>query len=194
MDNTHIYLDGHKTRRGILFLFMIEVCLLLGCSPHGAGRKAENIALEDQALLESIVTTLSSLSGKYETRAGPLVVTSMGSTQVDIDVFLGDRSVFLRLGKIVEEHPSITHRVISTLVECLDDLRPTKVTYKNQPVPLGVLCHEALHRIAYYEAADENGDIIGWEGVVLPGATEVELRMAKKAWQKVLAEKAYSLL
>jgi hypothetical protein len=194
MADTHIHLDSQKRRRRVLFLSRIAVCLLLGCSRLAADREAINISLEDLAFLENIVTTLSSLRGKYETRAGPSVGTATGSRQVDIDVFSGERSVFLRLGKVVGEHPLIAHRVIATLVECLDDMRPTAVTYKNHPVPLGILCYEALHSIAYYEAADENGDLIGWEGVVLPAATEAELKIAKNSWQKVLAEKSYSLL
>ena len=75
--------------------------------------------------------------------------------------------------------------VVATLVGSLDDMTPTKVTYCGKAVPLGVMCSKALHSICCYEATDKDGNITGWEGTILPGAPEVDLKIAKKAWKKM---------
>ena len=81
------------------------------------------------------------------------------------------------------------------LVDCLDDLSPTKARLDEKSVVLGVVCYEALTQLAYYEATTPEGDIAGeWEGNISPNATSEELRAAKRAWHNVLREKKYIFL
>lgn len=178
-------------------IFVVALCafMLTNCTHlTGIGQKPEGISSEDQAYLNNILNSLKSMTGEFERTAGPLVQTDSGFTRVDIDRFSGDLSFFIRLGDIIDKHLSVAHQVISTLVGSIDDMTPTKVTYCGKAVPLGVMCYEALHSICYYEATDKNGHITTWDGTVLPGATEADLKIAKKAWKRILKERSYIML
>jgi hypothetical protein len=87
-----------------------------------------------------------------------------------------------------------TQTTLRSLVDCLDDTTPSASRLNGQPVPLGVVCFEALSRLAYHEPTDVDGDIApSWDGWISPDATPAQLRRAKAAWQIVLAEKTYIL-
>jgi hypothetical protein len=86
-------------------------------------------------------------------------------------------------------------QTIAELVECLDDTAPARTVLEGRPVPVGVLCHEALGQIVYYEPTDPNGDVArSWPGHIEPSATPAELQGAKRAWQDVVGRKAYRRL
>lgn len=70
---------------------------------------------------------------------------------------------------------------LATLVACIDDPRPARTLLDGAPVPLGVLCYQAMRLVAYVEAAD-------WPGHVGPRATAAERRAAREAWETALAE------
>ena len=70
---------------------------------------------------------------------------------------------------------------LATLIACIDDPRRARALLDGAPVPLGVLCYQALRLVAYVEA--EN-----WPGHVAPNATPAERRAAREAWEAALAE------
>lgn len=87
-----------------------------------------------------------------------------------------------------------TQSAIASLVNCLDDTSPSASRLNGQPVPVGVMCYEALTQLAYHEPADADGDVAAsWDGWIAPDATPEQLRRAKAAWQTVLAQKTYIL-
>jgi len=181
--------------RNLIFFISLAAFLSTACTHvTGPEQRLEEISPEDRAFLDSILSSLKSMTGDFERMVGPFVFTDAGVTRVDIDRFSGDRSFFIRLGNIVDNRPSVAHQVISTLIDSLDDMAPTKVTYRGKAVPLGVMCLEALLSICYYEASDKNGNITAWEGTVFPGATKEELRTAKRAWKRILKKRAYIML
>ena len=177
------------------FVLALGVLLLSNCvHTTGSGQKLEGILYQDRVFIESILTSLKSMTGEFELEDCPLVHTEKEFTPTDVDGFRGDRAFFARLEDVMRRYPSVTHTVISTLIGSLDDMTPTKVTYCGKAVPLGVMCYKALDGICYYEAMDKDGNIAAWEGTVFPGATEADLKIAKKAWKKILKEKAYIML
>jgi hypothetical protein len=182
-------------RKNLIFVVVLTAFLSTTCIPlTGREQKWKGILPEDQAFLESILSSLKSMTGEFEITVG-LVYIGGGVAKVDINRFSGrDQSFFKHLGNIIDNHPRIAHEVISTLVGSLDDMSPTNVMYRGNAVPLGVMCYEALHTICYYEASDKDGNITAWEGTVLPGATEADLKTAKRAWEKILKKKAYNML
>ena len=94
--------------------------------------------------------------------------------------------------KVVE---SATVSVIRDLVACLDDLSPSETTLKGKPVPVGVVCHQALSQIVYYEPVARSGDVAAkWPGHIEPTATAGALAAAKRAWADVIEKKAYKKL
>lgn len=87
-----------------------------------------------------------------------------------------------------------TKRLITTLVDCLDNPEPTNSILNENKVALGVICYEALSQTAYYEPTDAKGDISPkWSGNIVPTATPDELHQAKQAWEKVIESKSYIL-
>jgi hypothetical protein len=81
------------------------------------------------------------------------------------------------------------------LVECLDDLSPSRSRLEGRNVVLGVVRHEALSQLAYHEETMTTGDIaLRWAGHVLPTATARDLRAARRAWELALREEDYSFL
>ncbi|MGD0886934.1 MAG: hypothetical protein ABSA46_18990 [Thermodesulfovibrionales bacterium] len=150
---------------------------------------------EDQKFLDNIVSILEALDGKFEYKEeGPFLKTKTGFKRAGVTVFSGDDSAFVHLGNIIDKYPDTAHKVITTLVDCIDSVKPTRATYKDKPVSLGIMCYEALRNICYYEATDKEGSITTWEGIVLPGATRGDLGAAKKAWEKIVKERSYILL
>ena len=94
--------------------------------------------------------------------------------------------------KVVE---SATDSVIRDLVDCLDDVNPSQTTLNGKPVPVGVMCHQALSQIVYYEPVARSGDVAAkWPGHIEPTATAEALAAARRAWADVIAKKAYKKL
>ncbi len=87
-----------------------------------------------------------------------------------------------------------TEHLITALVGCLDNPKPTNSLLNKNKVALGIICYEALSQTAYYEPTDANGDISQrWPGNIVPTATPEELHQAKQAWKKVVESKSYIL-
>ena len=183
------------TRKNIVFVLALIIYMLLTNLYTSASEpKTGSIAPEDQAFLNNIINTLISAKGYFEHSPKPFVNITAGNIRFDRAYYSGDKSIFIRLGKIIDKHPEVAHQTISTLVDHLDDMRATGIIYNNKPVPLGIMCYQALQSFCTYEATDEDGAVTGWDGHVSPGATEEDLKTAKKAWMKVLQEKTYMLL
>jgi hypothetical protein len=88
--------------------------------------------------------------------------------------------------------PEIAVRV---LVDCLDDLSPSKSTLNGNSVALGLVCYEALSQIVYHEETGPDGDIAAqWAGHLSPTATPSEMLAAKSAWSQVLKSRTYVFL
>jgi hypothetical protein len=73
------------------------------------------------------------------------------------------------------------------LVNCLDRADSTATTVEGRPVPLGVLCYEALTYLVNTEP-DFTGD---WPGDLFPTAGPAELSAAKAAWLVAVREHHY---
>jgi hypothetical protein len=90
---------------------------------------------------------------------------------------------------------SADDQIVRDLVDCLDDGTPSATLLKRAPVPVGVVCYEALNQIVYYEPTEPSGDIAQrWRGHIDPTATLIQLQEAKRAWTEVLQKKAYRRL
>ena len=84
---------------------------------------------------------------------------------------------------------------IRELVDCLDDETPSRATLNGQPVPVGVMCYQALSQTIYYEPTAKDGDLAAdWPGHLEPTATPQELAAAKRAWIDVVNRNAYRRL
>lgn len=98
--------------------------------------------------------------------------------------FSGDPSVFVALFDYGDS-------AVARLVDCMDRSDPVIATLNGKPVVLGIMCATALQRIASASEHEDASD--KWTGVIEPSATPVQLKAAKKAWQEVVARKAYRL-
>lgn len=122
-----------------------------------------------------LLTALSSLEGQYTLEEG---------TQNHV------YSELEKLDVIVNLHDPNT--IIPELVDCLDDMSETRSTVNGKPVVRGVICHEALSLLVYYEPTASSGDIaMEWPGHIVPTASGEELIAAKEAWSRVVEEKSY---
>jgi len=81
--------------------------------------------------------------------------------------------------------------ILPQLAQCIGNLSPSRSTLDGKPVPVGLLCYEALTQLVYYEAVDEEGDLISWPGYLSVPASAEQLETAQQAWQKVIQEKTY---
>ena len=98
----------------------------------------------------------------------------------------------IELERILSQHE--TEPLVSMLVRCLDDLSPSASMLDGRPVAVGVVCYEGLGQTAYFEPTAPNGDIAeSWPGHVSPRATAEELRVARRAWEEVVRERAFIL-
>lgn len=81
------------------------------------------------------------------------------------------------------------------LVDCLDDVLPSHSRLDDKPVMIGVICHESLTQLVYYEpAAKELGASRQWAGDISPKASPQQLLAAKKAWKAVVKAGKHILL
>lgn len=123
--------------------------------------------------LQVLLDALGTLEGKF-------VVAANGTW-----MFEGDRSVLIAFYDFGDA-------AVEALVDCLDAETPSGVLLRSAPVPLGVLCGQALHGMAY-PILHEDGDG-DWPGTVLPTATLEELSRAKVAWVEVLRLRTYRIV
>lgn len=101
--------------------------------------------------------------------------------------FTGDSTLFMRIGKYGDE-------AVDALVGCMDRQNSSRVLLAGDPVPIGALCGVALDYVAYHEATDALGDLVGdWPGWVDPASTAEQLRAAKKAWLPLVKSRNYVL-
>jgi len=79
---------------------------------------------------------------------------------------------------------------VAQLVGCLDIVAPSRVSLEGRPVPIGVVCYQALRHFAYYEwdCGSDTSPLL-CAGFVEPTASPAVLRRAKEAWQEALARK-----
>jgi hypothetical protein len=88
----------------------------------------------------------------------------------------------------------LEERAVPALVDCLTNAEPTRVTVETRPVPLGVMCYEALHLTVSYEHTGPDGGLDpDWPGYVEPTAQSEDLVRAKQAWLDVVGSKAYRI-
>jgi hypothetical protein len=143
-------------------------------------------AREPTASVVSSVDSLRFFVRSLDTLGGTFTVTSAGGW-----TFSGDATVFTRIGNFGDA-------AVAELVSCLGRSNPSRALLDAKPVPVGVLCYEALRRTAYYEAYEERGESSNkyerWTGHLRPNATPAQLRAAAEAWRQVVARKAYRLL
>jgi hypothetical protein len=99
-------------------------------------------------------------------------------------LFSGDDTVF---NTLFERGDS----AVVALVDCIDRTDLVVATLAGKRVAFGVMCATALQRIASATEYEDAGD---WAGVILPTATPLQLKQAKKEWQKVVAKRAYQML
>jgi hypothetical protein len=122
--------------------------------------------------LSSLVDSLRRLPGEF-TRSPARVW-----------LFSGDDAVF---NTLFDRGDS----AVVALVDCIDRSDLGVATLAGKRVAFGVLCATALQRIASATEYEDAGD---WAGVILPTATPLQLKEAKKEWKKVVAKRAYQML
>jgi hypothetical protein len=122
--------------------------------------------------LSSLVDSLRRLPGKFT------------QSPARVWLFSGDDAVF---NTLFDRGDS----AVIALVDCIDRTDLAMATLAGKRVAFGVMCATALQRIASATEYEDAGD---WAGVILPTATPLELKEAKKAWQKVVAKRTYQML
>jgi hypothetical protein len=160
------------------WLLAFTVTPLGGCSsPAQEPATVQQSAAAQQQDESTLTTALAKVGGAYE-----------WNEELKRFVFSDKPAI----DKLVEP---ATDATIRDLVQCLDDKTPSATTLKDEHVAVGVLCHEALGLIVYYEAAAPNGaPDANWPGYVEPTATAEELAAAKRAWSEVVERRAYKRL
>jgi hypothetical protein len=136
---------------------------------------------EDQKVfLDNLIDNLTNLSGEFSRYTSQ----SFG--------YYGDRSLFRRLQDYVEYDKHFGHEIVKVLVENMDNDKQSNVMLDGNPVPVGVMCYEALSSIVDYKAAKD--DPSSSVGVVLPTATHEDLAAAKQYWKYLVKYKSYNIL
>ncbi len=93
---------------------------------------------------------------------------------------------------LVAQSPDVA---VTTLIDCLDDTSASASMVGGKPVPVGIVCYEALTQLVCHEPTDPNGDIAAdWPGSISLFASPQEMRKAKTAWKKAADEKLLSFL
>jgi len=81
------------------------------------------------------------------------------------------------------------------LADCIDDLQPSNSTLNGKQVPVGIICYQALTQLIYFEPTTQTGDVAKhWPGYIKPDASQRQLKLAKRAWLKVIEAGKYSKL
>lgn len=138
--------------------------------------------------------TTQSLSKPSLSEKLPVALANIGGQYIwDAQTKKYQFSDKFKLDQIVNAENKL--HALHVLVSCMDDESQTKTQLDNKFVKLGVLCYQGVTQIVYYEPVDKHGDIAGiWPGYISPAASIVEMREAKKAWQRVLEKKTYIFL
>ncbi len=151
---------------------LIVVSLIVATGTFGCGHNREASARTN------VIQAIAAVRGTYTWRS-------------DINRYLySDKS---RLEEILLA--GNRDEVVSLLVECLDDISPSQSTLDGNPVAVGIICHEALTQLIYYEPTAPNGDIAAdWPGYILPQASPEQMREAQQAWKKAVEDKSFKYL
>ena len=121
----------------------------------------------------NIVQAISRVSGTYQWR------TDLGRYEY---------SEKIRLEELISRAPA--EQIAAVLIGCLDAESATASTIDGKPVPLGIVCYEALTQLVYYEPAEPGGDLAThWFGYISPRASPEDMRKAKSAWKKAADER-----
>ncbi|MDR1462463.1 MAG: hypothetical protein LBI68_04910, partial [Azoarcus sp.] len=89
------------------------------------------------------------------------------------------------------EHEKLPEQTLLALANCMKNERAAKSTYRGNPVPLSLVCYQAIGNFAYYEKTDETGDIVSWPGYVDLPASQEAFRQAGEAWKEVIEARVY---
>ncbi|HEX7041204.1 MAG TPA: hypothetical protein VF202_13890 [Trueperaceae bacterium] len=172
----------------------IVLALVTGFSAAGCSGGANEEAQAGAAETASAATPISGATatpepadslGKLIEKLGQLPGSFERTGRSGAYAFTGDRNVIHAI--VLFEDAAVPR-----LVDCLDNTEPAAATLNGEPVPVGVMCYEALRFTASYEATDEQGDLDPtWPGYIGPDATAEDLRAAKGAWEEVVRRKAY---
>lgn len=152
--------------------------ILTGCRQHPRAEVALSSAETHAAAVVS-ADSLPALIGALRSLKGTYKHGKSGQW-----VFDGDRSLFAAIAAFGDSS-------VARLAACLDDSSPSAATLDGRPVPVGVVCYEALLYTA--DAEPEGSDSGEWPGIVLPTATLEQLGAAKTAWEHVIGAHAYRL-
>ena len=156
------------------------------------------LSLRLRLLVGGLALAVASCSSPPTTKSEPVPTLRSALAQVRGSYEWNDdlkKYVFSEQGAIEKLVDAASDQTIRDLVNCLDDVSPSRTTLKGQPVPVGVICHQALSQIIYYEPTTTNGDLAGqWPGHLEPTATAADLAAAKSAWSDVVEKKAYKRL
>lgn len=145
-----------------LLLFLLHACAQY-IKPAGFGSK------------DSLVKELSEIKGQY-----------VWDNELKRYVY----SEKQRIEEILSNRE--TEPALKVLVGCLDKLELSNSVVQDRKVVVGIICYEALSQTVYYEPSTPDGDVaMNWPGHISPTATPDELREAKRAWERVIATKAY---
>jgi hypothetical protein len=108
-------------------------------------------------------------------------------------IYRGDS--FWELLKRYSDDDEAVRDLAPSLVDCMDDISSSESTLGGVRLPRGLICYWFMIHLIYYEHGNEKGDIdFNWPGFILPDATPEQLRSAKRAWEKVVRERSYSIL
>jgi hypothetical protein len=166
----------------VVFLLSTVGCVDGGASSRGSGDSAKSASALDIRSSASN-DTVAVLIERLRELAG-----TFPSSQAAGGEFTGDRELLVRLAEYKDS-------AVVKLVDCLDRTDSARATADGQPVRMGVMCYLALSHTVSYEAADSKGDLDErWPGLVAPLASPNDLRLAKEAWKKVVAERRYTLI
>ena len=157
--------------RNVIYLFICCVVASVLANTSGCIKRAVPLPSEKS----NLKLRLSQLHGKFTWRD---------------DLGRYDYSKKLEIEKALSTQ--IPERSVAILVDCLDDESESRSKIDNKPVPLGIICYEALTQLVYYEPTSANGDIAkNWPGHITPKSSFQEMQKAKQAWEKVLRTKSY---
>ena len=149
----------------VVFIFLWILLTAAGCTLTFS---------EKDKSLRDLLSRLRSVQGEYER-----------SSNRGVWEFKGNRDLFVAIAAYEDF-------AMPRLVECLGRTEASAVTVNGRPVPLGVVCYQALMTTAYYEHGDANGDItFDWPGYIGPEASPEQLKAAQAAWHDVVKKKLY---
>ena len=190
------YRDLPKALRYFTSMHVLLPAMVLttGC---GSSAKVDQSADTAQYKNDRVATTGSAPSASAVTEApsprvpvAALVDSLRGlpgaftQSPAKVWLFSGDQSVFTAL---FERGDS----AVVALVDCIDRSELVAATVGGKRVAFGVMCATALQRIASATEYEDSGD---WAGIIEPTATSLQLREAKKEWERVVAKRSYQLL